>query len=91
MYGGVGGVQVYYYVFLTSALDGSEWSATRSGRSTPVKMALVPVGQEGMTFMSGVIKARLRFLLLLLLLLLRWMYSPMWTFTSLMDLSQSSL
>jgi hypothetical protein len=31
------------------------------------------------------------FILLLLLLLLRWLYSPMWTFASLMDLSQSSL
>jgi hypothetical protein len=28
---------------------------------------------------------------LLLLLLLRWLYSPMWTFASLMDFSQSSL
>jgi hypothetical protein len=29
------GVEVYVYAFLTSALDGGEWSASRSGRFTP--------------------------------------------------------
>jgi hypothetical protein len=29
------GVEVYLYVFLTSPLDGSEWSASRPGRFTP--------------------------------------------------------
>jgi hypothetical protein len=30
-----GGVEVYIHVFLTSALDGGEWSASRPGRFTP--------------------------------------------------------
>jgi hypothetical protein len=32
-----GGVKVYSYIFLTSALAGSEWSASRPGRFTPGK------------------------------------------------------
>jgi hypothetical protein len=30
-----GGVDVYIHIFLTSALAGGEWSASRSGRFTP--------------------------------------------------------
>jgi hypothetical protein len=30
-----GGVELYLHVFLTSALDGGEWSASRCGRFTP--------------------------------------------------------
>jgi hypothetical protein len=36
MYGGVG---IYIHVFLTLALDGVEWSASRSGRFTPGERA----------------------------------------------------
>jgi hypothetical protein len=39
-----GGVDVQTHVFLTSALVGGEWSASRPGRVTPVKEPLVPVG-----------------------------------------------
>jgi hypothetical protein len=34
------GVEVYLHLFLTSALDGGEWSASRTGRFTPGEMAL---------------------------------------------------
>jgi hypothetical protein len=34
-----GGVDVYTYVFLTSALVGGEWSASRPGRFTPGERA----------------------------------------------------
>jgi hypothetical protein len=34
-----GGVDVYIYVFLTSALVGGEWSSSRSGRFTPGERA----------------------------------------------------
>jgi hypothetical protein len=30
-----GGMEVYLHHFLTSALDGGEWSASRPGRFTP--------------------------------------------------------
>jgi hypothetical protein len=30
-----GGMEVQLHVFFTSALDGGEWSASRSGRSNP--------------------------------------------------------
>jgi len=30
-----GGVEVYLYAFLTSALDGDEWSASRPSRFNP--------------------------------------------------------
>jgi hypothetical protein len=33
------GVEVYICVFLTSALDGGEWSASRPGRFTPRERA----------------------------------------------------
>jgi hypothetical protein len=36
MYGGVG---VYIHIFLTSALAGGEWSASRPGRFTPGETA----------------------------------------------------
>jgi hypothetical protein len=35
-----GGVDVYIHIFLTSALAGGEWSASRSGRFTPGERAL---------------------------------------------------
>jgi hypothetical protein len=35
-----GGVDVYTHVFLTSALVGGEWSASRPGRFTPGERAL---------------------------------------------------
>jgi hypothetical protein len=34
-----GGVDVYIHIFLTSALFGGEWSASRPGRFTPWKIA----------------------------------------------------
>jgi hypothetical protein len=35
------------YSFTTSALDGSEWSASRSGRALPPRKGpLIPIGQE---------------------------------------------
>jgi hypothetical protein len=34
-----GGVDVYIHVFLTSALDGGEWSASRLGRFIPGERA----------------------------------------------------
>jgi hypothetical protein len=34
-----GGVEVYIHVFLTSAIFGAEWSASRSGRFTPGEIA----------------------------------------------------
>jgi hypothetical protein len=34
-----GGVDVYIHVFLTSALIGGEWSASRPGRFTPREKA----------------------------------------------------
>jgi hypothetical protein len=40
-YSGNGGTA---HAFLTSALGGGEWSASRSGRFTPVKEPLVPIG-----------------------------------------------
>jgi hypothetical protein len=33
------GVEVYLHAFLTSALDGGEWSASRPGRFTPKERA----------------------------------------------------
>jgi hypothetical protein len=41
-----GGVDVSIQVFLTSALAGGEWSASRPGRLTPEERAPVPVGWE---------------------------------------------
>jgi hypothetical protein len=34
-----GGVDVYIHIFLTSALVGGEWSASRHGRFTPGEIA----------------------------------------------------
>jgi hypothetical protein len=34
-----GGVEIYLHVFLTSALDGGEWSASRPGCFTPREKA----------------------------------------------------
>jgi hypothetical protein len=40
------GVELQHKGFLTSTLDGTEWSASRSGRvSLPKKELLVPIGQ----------------------------------------------
>jgi hypothetical protein len=41
-----GGEDVWIHVFLTSALVGGEWSASRPGRFTPWERAPVPIGQE---------------------------------------------
>jgi len=35
------GVEVQLHAFLTSALDGGEWSAPRPGRFTPMKNSLI--------------------------------------------------
>jgi hypothetical protein len=44
-YGGRGGIAPTYY--LTSALDGGEWSLSRPGRAlAPGKGPPIPVGQE---------------------------------------------
>jgi hypothetical protein len=34
-----GGVDIYIHIFLTSALAGGEWSASRPGRFTPGERA----------------------------------------------------
>jgi hypothetical protein len=39
-----GGVDVYIHVFLTSALVGGEWSASRTGRFTPRDEPAVTIG-----------------------------------------------
>jgi hypothetical protein len=39
-----GEVDVQIYIFLTSALVGGEWSASRSARFTPREIAPVPNG-----------------------------------------------
>jgi hypothetical protein len=42
-----GGRRYSSYSFLTSALDGSEWSASRPGRALPPRKGPpVPIGQE---------------------------------------------
>jgi hypothetical protein len=41
-----GGVEVYVHVFLTSALVGGEWSASRPGRFTPGKGARYPLDRR---------------------------------------------
>jgi hypothetical protein len=41
-----GGVDVYIHIFLTSALVGGEWSASRLCRFTPGKEPPVPIVQE---------------------------------------------
>jgi hypothetical protein len=41
-----GRVDVYVQIFLTSALAGGEWSASRPDRFTPGKEPSVPIGQE---------------------------------------------
>jgi hypothetical protein len=38
-----GGVEVYLHAFFTSALDGGDWSASRSGRFTPPPWKDTPV------------------------------------------------
>jgi hypothetical protein len=41
------GVEVQLHAFLTSELDGDEWSASRPGRfNPPRKEPLIPIGQE---------------------------------------------
>jgi hypothetical protein len=41
-----GGVDVYIHIFLTSALVGGEWSASRPAALSPGKEPPVPIGQE---------------------------------------------
>jgi hypothetical protein len=41
-----GGMEVWFHEFLTLALDGGEWSASRPDRFTPRKEPLVPIGEE---------------------------------------------
>jgi hypothetical protein len=40
------GVDVQIHIFLTSALAGVEWSASRPGRFTPGETASVPIGED---------------------------------------------
>jgi len=40
------GVEIQPHAFFTSALDGSQWSASRPGRFIPREEPLVPSGQE---------------------------------------------
>ena len=42
----VGVEEQLHSFFLTSALDGGEWSALRTGRSTPGKVSSIPFKQE---------------------------------------------
>jgi len=37
------GVEVYLHAFVTSTLDGGEWSASRAGRLTPEKKPRYPL------------------------------------------------
>jgi hypothetical protein len=39
-----GGVKVQFYAFLTSVLDGGDWSASPPGRFNPEERAPVPIG-----------------------------------------------
>jgi hypothetical protein len=39
-----GEVDVYIHIFLTSALAGSEWAASRPGHLTPGKETPLPIG-----------------------------------------------
>lgn len=39
----VSGVEVYFHVFLTSAVDEGEWSGSGSGRFTPVERTPIPI------------------------------------------------
>jgi len=39
-------VEVQLHLVLTSALDGREWSASRSGHSTSGKETSVPIGRR---------------------------------------------
>jgi hypothetical protein len=39
-----GGVDALIHIFLTSALAGGEWSASRPGRFTPGEKPGVPIG-----------------------------------------------
>jgi hypothetical protein len=48
-----GGVDAGIHIFLTSALFGGEWPVSRSGRFTPGKKPLVPIGQEGVSKLPG--------------------------------------
>jgi hypothetical protein len=41
-----GGVEVELHIFLTSTLDGDEWSASRPGSFTPGDAAPVPIVLE---------------------------------------------
>jgi hypothetical protein len=41
---GIGGVEVQLDAFLTSALDGGEWSVSHSAALPPAKELLVPIG-----------------------------------------------
>jgi hypothetical protein len=41
-----GGVDVYIHIFLTSALAGGEWSASRPESFTPGKEPLVPLDRR---------------------------------------------
>jgi len=40
------GVEVQLHSFLTSAIDGGEWSASRSGRFAPNEGALYPLNRR---------------------------------------------
>jgi hypothetical protein len=42
----IGGVEGYLHAFLTSEIDGGEWSASRPGRFTPGKKPFVSNGEE---------------------------------------------
>jgi hypothetical protein len=42
-----GKVDIYIHIFLTSALAGDQWLASRPSRFTPGKEPPVPIGYEG--------------------------------------------
>jgi hypothetical protein len=48
------GVETQLYAFLTSALDGGEWSASRPGGFTPGEKAPVPIGEEAVWVLEPV-------------------------------------
>jgi hypothetical protein len=49
----IGGVNVYLYALLTSALDGGEWSSSRPGHFTPRERAPLHMRLDGPQSRSG--------------------------------------
>jgi hypothetical protein len=57
-----GGADVQIHIFLTSTLDGGEWSVSRPWRFTPAERAPLPIGQKVMWTPEPVQMTRRKFL-----------------------------